>query len=194
MSRIIGVQQLHIAEVLTDTMSESTFGTPTPVPSVISIDITDNTENVTFYSDDVIEQVIPAFSGKEVTIELGYLTNEIEAMISGNTYENGVFVQGSEVHSKEYALMFRAPLSKGGYQYVTLYKGVLSREGASYKGKEDTVESSNITLNGVFMPLLSNGAVACKANDTDAGAKEFTDKWFEAVQTTFQPALVREKK
>lgn len=187
MSRIIGVQQLHIAEVKSDTTSQSTFGTPTPVPSVISIDITDNTENVTFYSDDVIEQVIPAFSGKEVTIELGYLTHEIEAMISGNKYENGVFVQDSNAISKEYALLFRAPMSKGGYQYVCLYKGVLSREGSTYKGKEESIESSNVTLNGVFMPLLSNGKVAAKANSEDAGAKTFTDKWFTAVQTEFNP-------
>ena len=189
MSRIIGVQQLHIAEVLTDTASESTFGTPTPVPSVISIDITDNTENVTFYSDDVVEQVIPAFSGKEVTIELGYLTHEIEAKISGNTYENGVFIQDANATAKEFALLFRAPLSKGGYQYVCLYKGVLSREGASYKGKEESIESSNVTLNGVFMPLQSNGKVSAKANSTDTGADEFTNKWFTKVQTDFTPAL-----
>lgn len=185
MSRIIGCQQLHIAEVLTDTLTETTFGTPVSVPSLVSVDITDNTENVTFYSDDIIEQVIPAFSGKEVTIELGYLTNEVEAMISGNTYENGVFVQSGDAIAKEYALMFRAPLSKGGYQYVTLFKGVLSREGSTYKGKEESIESSNITLNGVFMPLTSNGKVACKANDGDEGAKKFTDKWFEKVQIDF---------
>lgn len=189
MSRIIGVQQLHIAEVLTDTASETTFDTPELVPSLVSIDITDNTENVTFYSDDVIEQVIPAFSGKEVTIELGYLTNEVEAMLSGNTYENGVFLQDSSAIAKEVAIMFRAPLSKGGYQYVTLFKGVLSREGASYKGKEESIESSNIILNGIFMPLLSNGKVSAKANSEDVGAKEFTDKWFTKVQTEFAPSL-----
>ena len=79
--RIIGVKGLHIAEVLTDTASETTWGTPVPVPSLISIDIADQKENVTFYSDDQIEQVIPAFSGKEVSIELGYLTHEIESKI-----------------------------------------------------------------------------------------------------------------
>ena len=182
MSRIIGCQQLHIAEVLTDTVSGATFAAPTPVPAVIGIDITDNSENVTFYSDDVVEQVIPAFSGKEVTIELGYLSHEIESKISGNTYENGVFIQNANATAKEYALLFRAPLSKGGFQYVCLYKGVLSRTESNYKSKEDSIEGQTVTLNGVFMPLVYNGNVAIKANSTDVEADATIKKWFTEVQ------------
>ena len=73
MSRIIGVRDLHIAKITKDDLSGTTYESPVAVPSLISIEIADNTENVTFYSDDVVEQVIPAFSGKEVPIELGYL-------------------------------------------------------------------------------------------------------------------------
>ena len=181
MSRIIGCQQLHIAEVTKDDLTGATFGRPTPVPAVIGVDITDNTDNVTFYSDDAVEQVIPAFSGKEVTIELGYLSHEIESMISGNTFENGVFVQNANATAKEYALLFRAPLSRGGYQYICLYKGVLSRTEANYKTKEDSIEGQTVTLNGVFMPLVYNGNVAVKANSTDEEASTVISKWFTEV-------------
>lgn len=194
MSRIIGVRDLHIAKITKDDLSGTTYESPVAVPSLISIEIADNTENVTFYSDDVVEQVIPAFSGKEVTIELGYLDHSIEALISGNTYENGVFTQSGDAVASEYAIMFRAPLSKGGFQYVTLYKGVLSRNEATYQGKEESIESSNVTLTGVFMPLISNGKVSARANSTDEGAEEFTNKWFEAVQTKFTPAMTLAKK
>ncbi|WP_289128051.1 major tail protein [uncultured Clostridium sp.] len=194
MSRIIGVRDLHIAKITKDDLSGTTYESPVAVPSLISIEIADNTENVTFYSDDVVEQVIPAFSGKEVTIELGYLSHEIESKISGNTYENGVFIQSSDAVASEYAIMFRAPLSKGGFQYVTLYKGVLSRNEATYQGKEESIESSNVTLTGVFMPLISNGKVSARANSTDEGAEEFTSKWFTAVQTEFTPAMALAKK
>lgn len=51
--RIIGVKGLHIAEVLTDTVSETTWAEPVAVPSLISIDISDQKENVTFYSDSM---------------------------------------------------------------------------------------------------------------------------------------------
>lgn len=181
MSRIIGCEQLHIAEVKTDTLSGTTFGNPVAVPSLISIDIADQTENVTFYADDTIEQVIPAFSGKEVSIELGYLTNEIEAMITGNEYADGVLTQSTNAVAKEYALMFRAPKSKGGFSYVCLYKGVLAKEESNYKTKEDSIESSNVTLKGVFMPLLSNGRVSIKADSDEQSPSPLIAKWFEKV-------------
>ncbi|EOU2097093.1 hypothetical protein C0L75_02925 [Clostridium perfringens] len=181
MSRIIGCQQLHIAEVTKDDVTGTEFGTVTPVPSLMSIDIQDNKENVTFYSDDQVEQVINSFSGKEVTITLGYLSSEIESKISGNKYEKGVFIQNANATAKEHAIMFRAPLSKGGFQYVCLYKGVLARKETNYKGKEESVEGQTVTLEGVFMPLLSNGDVAIKANTTDDGAQALIKSWFTKV-------------
>lgn len=185
MSRVIGCKNLHLAEVLTDTDTETTWGTPTPVKSLISISITDQKENVTFYSDDTIEQVIPSFSGKEVSLELGYLTPEVEAMISGNKYQKGLFVQSSEATAKEFALLFSAPLSRGGERKVCLYKGVLARDEASYQTKGESIESSNVTLTGVFMPLQSNGLVEIKADSTDENLteteQEVVDAWFTKV-------------
>ena len=194
MSRIIGCQQLHIAEVLTDTLSETTFGEITPIPALVGIDISDNSENVTFYSDDQVEQVIPSFSSKEVTIELGYLSNKIEAMISGNKYENGVFIQDASATAKEYALLFRAPLSKGGFQYVCLYKGVLARTESNYATKEDSIEGQTVSLSGVFMPLTSNGNVSIKANSTDSGNETIIQNWFKKVpMSTSDVSRVAEK-
>lgn len=181
MSRIIGCEQLYIAEVKQDTITGVTFGEPVNVPSFISIDITDQKDNVTFYSDNIIEQVIPAFSGKEVSIELGYMTNELEAMVTGNEFADGVFTQSGSAISKEFALMFRAPKSKGGYSYVCLYKGVLARDEANYKTKEDSVESSNVTLSGVFMPLTFDGKVAVKADTDESSPSPMIGTWFTRV-------------
>ena len=185
MSRIIGCKNLHIAEVTKDDASGTTWGTPEPVKSLISISITDQKENVTFYSDDSIEEVLPSFSGKEVTIELGYLTPEIEAKISGNTYNKGLFTQSANATAKEFAILFEAPLSKGGTRKVCLYKGVLAKDESAYQGKQESVESSNVTLTGVFMPLQSNGLVEIKAdsNDTNltSAEQQVVKTWFTKV-------------
>lgn len=182
MSRIIGLRDLYLCELTSDDgVAAPVYGAAVKVPSLISMDIQDNTESVTFYSDDVAEQVINAFSGKEVTIELGYMTNELEAKISGNNYDSttGVFTQSSNAESKEVGLMFRAPKSKGGhFQYVALYKGVLAREGQSYKTKEESVESTNITLKGVFMPLAYNGNVSVKVDSEDCRQPTIISNWF----------------
>lgn len=182
MSRIIGCESLFLAPVTKDDATGTTFGAPKSVPSLISIDISDQTDNVTFYSDDRVEQVIPSFTGKEVTIELGYLTNELEGMISGNDFTDGVLTQTTVSNAGEFALMFRAPKSRGGaFSYVCLYKGVLSKEESKYKGKEDKMESSNVTLKGVFMPLVSNGKVSIKADSDDASPSPLIKTWFDKV-------------
>ena len=186
MARIIGVNSLHLAEVKTDTKTSSTWGTPTPVPSVMSVSISDQTEQVTFYSDDTVEQVLPSFASKEVTIELGYLTPEIEAMISGNIYKDVVYIQKENAEAKEFALLFKAPLSKGGAErYVCLYKGVLAKNDSEYQGKQDSIESSNVTLTGTFMPLTSNNKVEIKldSNDThlNSTTKALITNWFTTV-------------
>lgn len=185
MSRIIGVRDLHIAKVLTDTVGgSSTWETPTRVPSLVGIEISDNTDSTTFYSDDCAEEVINSFGGKEVTITLGKLSNELEAKITGNEYDEttGAMVQIADAKAPEVAIMFRAPKSNGKFQYCVLYKGVLTREGASYATKEDSVESQDVTLKGVFMPLQSNGKISMKVDTDVVGSSTIVGKWFTQVQ------------
>ena len=200
MSRVIGCEGLHIALLNTETDvagGTATWKEPVAVPSLIGIDIKDNTEKVEFYSDNKLEQVISAFSGKEVSIELGYLTKEIESMISGNKYEEGVYIQDSNAVANEVALMFKAPLSRGGFRYVCLYKGILAKDESSYKTKEDSVEGQTVTLSGVFAPLTSNGIPSIEVDDND---KKLTDKqktmiknWFIQVPVYASTSLGRAK-
>lgn len=200
MSRVIGCEGLHIALLNTETDvagGTATWKEPVAVPSLMGIDIKDNTEKVEFYSDNKLEQVISAFSGKEVSIELGYLTKEIESMISGNKYEEGVYIQDSNAVANEVALMFKAPLSRGGFRYVCLYKGILAKDESSYKTKEDSVEGQTVTLSGVFAPLTSNGIPSIEVDDND---KKLTDKqktmirnWFTQVPVYASTSLGRAK-
>lgn len=201
MSRIIGCEGLHFAVLNSET--DVVGGTPTwekpiAVPSLIAIDIKDNKESVEFYSDNKLEQVISAFSGKDVTIELGYLSKEIEALISGNRYEEGVFIQDANAVASEIALMFKAPLSRGGFRYVCLYKGILAKEEANYKTKEDSVEGQTVKLSGVFAPLTSNGVPSIEVDDNDktltAKQKQMLTTWFTKVPVyEASPKVVSEK-
>lgn len=198
MSRIIGCKNLHIAEVTKDDASGTTWGNPEPIKSLISISISDQKENVTFYSDDSVEQVLPSFSSKEVTIELGYLNPELEAKISGNTYNKGIFTQSADATAKEFALLFEAPLSKGGTRKICLYKGVLAKNDSEFQGKQDSVESSNVTLTGVFMPLQSNSLVEIKADSNDAKLtateQELVKNWFKTVPVVTESREMRTAK
>ena len=184
MSRIIGCRDLHVVPLVSDVISgTSTYGTPVRVPSLINISITDSVEQNKFYSDDSIEQAFSKTSGKDVTIELGYITNELEALITGKKIdENGVLVQSDSDAPSEVALLFRAPKSKGGaFRYICLYKGTLSRTESEYATQEDGVESSNVTLTGTFISLLSNGKMSAVADSDDEGTETSVQNWFTKV-------------
>ena len=186
MSRIIGCEHLHIAPIKKDDLTGSEWGDLVPVPSLISIDITDQRDDVTFYSDNVIEQVIPAFSGKEVTIELGYLTNELGAR---HIIANSVDVLETLWLKTPFLYVFpeiNASKSKGGFSYLCLYKGVLARTESNFKTKEDSIESSTVSLTGVFMPLVSNGLVAIKADSDDKTPSALINTWFTEVPVQTQ--------
>ncbi len=184
MARIIGLKNLHYAVLKSDTKEKVEYETPVKLESAINLDIQDNTEQVTFYSDDKVEQVINAFTGKEVTLELGYLPNDLEAKITGNTYNTttGMFSQDSNAVAPELALIFEAPKSNGASRYGVLYKGVFAIDGESYATQEDSVESQTVKLKGVFMPLVYNGKPSAKL-DTDCEASDTTAKtnWFKKV-------------
>lgn len=184
MARIIGLKNLHYAVLTQDTAEDVIFGTPVRIESAVSLEIQDNTEQVTFYSDDKVEQVINAYSGKEVKLELGYLPTALEAIITGNSYNEttGIFSQNTSAVAPEIALLFEAPKSNGSSRYAVLYKGVFAIDGENYATQEDKIEAQTITLNGVFMPLKYNGKVSAKL-DTDSGASDTTakTKWFKEV-------------
>lgn len=184
MARVIGLKNLHYAVLTEDSSSAATYESPEKIESVISLDIQDNTEQVTFYSDDRVEQVINAYAGKEVTLELGFLPNELEAKLTGNSYNptTGIFSQKADAVVPEIALIFEAPKSDGHSRYVVLYKGVLAIDGENYATQEDTVEGQTVTLKGIFMPLVYNGKPSAKL-DTDVSASDTTakDNWFTEV-------------
>lgn len=184
MARVIGLKNLHYAILTSDTVEGVEYEAPVRLESAVNLDIQDNTDQVTFYSDDKVEQVINAYAGKEVTLELGYLPNELEAAITGNTYnsETGMFSQDVNAVAPEVALIFEAPKSNGASRYGVLYKGVFAVEGETYATQEDSVEGQTVTLKGIFMPLTFNGKPSAKL-DTDVSASDTTAKtnWFKQV-------------
>lgn len=185
MSRIIGCRDLHIAELITDTVGagKPTYKTPVRIPSLINVSISDSIEQSKFFSDDTVEQTFSKTSSKEVTIELGHITNELEAMITGKEYdENGVLIQRGSDTPREVALLFRAPKSKGNaFRYLCLYKGTLVRTETEYATQEEGIESANVTLTGTFTPLLCNQQLAVTVDSDDENAEEVTTSWFTKV-------------
>lgn len=184
MSRIIGCRDLHIATLIKDELGQVVaYQAPTRVPSLVNVSVSDKVEQSKFYSDDNVEQAFSKTSGKEVTIELGYITNELEALITGKTFDaaTGVMIQKGDDTAKEVALLFRAPKSKGGFRYMALYKGTLTRTESEYKTQEDKVDSATVTLVGTFIPLQANGLMSSTVDSDDTASEATVKDWFTKV-------------
>jgi len=184
MSRIIGCRDLHIAQLIKDEYGQTVaYQAPTRVPALVNVSVSDKVEQSKFYSDDSVEQAFSKTSGKEITIELGYMTNEMEALITGKTFDatTGVMVQKGDDSAKEIALIFRAPKSKGGFRYMVLYKGTLTRTESEYKTQEDKVDSATVTLVGTFIPLQANGLMSSTVDSDDTASAAVVADWFTKV-------------
>lgn len=70
MARQMGLKDIHIAILTEDTSSGTTYETPEKLERAISTKLSpkSNTENI--YSDDSVEDVIAAFEGVDVEIEV----------------------------------------------------------------------------------------------------------------------------
>ena len=68
---------------------------------------------------------------------------------------------------------------------MCLFKGVLGRDESAYQGKSESVESSNVTLSGVFMPLQYDGTIERRVDTSDTQldgeGKKLSDAWFTKV-------------
>lgn len=197
MSRIIGCRDLHIAKLTKDELGKDkpAYDTITRVPSVINVSIKDNVETSSFYSDDTVEQAFNKVSGKEVEIELGYLSTALEALITGKTVNSdGVLEQKGDDAAAEVALLFRAPKSKGGaFRYVCLYKGTLSNSDTTYETQEDKTSSATVKLTGTFIPLTCNGKFSAIADSDDTGlGEDVISKWFTTVYGSEAPAPTKQ--
>lgn len=184
MSRIIGCRDLHIAMLVTDNVGEVvSYEAPVRVPALVNVSVSDTVEQSKFYSDDTMEQSFSKTAGKEVTIELGHITNELEAKITGKTFDaaTGLMTQKGDDTPKELALLFRAPKSKGGFRYMALYKGTLSRTESEYSTQEDSVESATVSLVGTFIPLQANVLMSATADSDDTATATIIADWFTSV-------------
>ncbi len=93
-----------------------------------------------------------------------------------------IYIQDANAVASEIALLFKAPLSRGGFRYVCLYKGILTKDESNYKTKEDSVEGQTIKLSGVFAPLISNGIPSIEVDDND---EQLTEKQKTMIKAWF---------
>lgn len=188
MSRIIGLRDIHVAPITSDTESvgstagATVYGTIIKLERALSAKISPKQNSENFYSDDSFEDSASSFDSIDVEIGLNQLTLESRALLQGIKVINGQIAENTNDNAPYFALGFRALKSNGKYLYVWLLKGKFSIAEDEYATKADKIESKTPTLKGTFSSRLSDGYYRIIADEETASA-DVIKNWFASVPT-----------
>ena len=212
-NRIIGLKNIHLAPM----DDEGVYQKPIKVEGAKSLKIKNNFTDAQFYSDDVMDYASNILSSLEIEMELAYLLPELEAKITGKTFdgETGVMVSKASDRSNRFALLYEMTTLEKPIRKV-IYDVTLNKDETNSQTQEDKVEEQLVKLTGVAKPgkegafdlvldanqKITNG-VGVMALSLDSKAKErrsITDvtqtknwqKFFEGVllpDKTFSPSV-----
>lgn len=184
MPRQIGLENLTIALITSDTSSGITYETPEKLERSIKAKISPKTSSEKLYSDDSVEEILNNFDSCDVEIELNQLTIASRAKLQGSQIKSGMLVENKDDIAPELALGFRSKKSDGKYRYVWLLKGKFEIVEDEYEtiGEKPTPKTSS--LKGSFYPRTSDGNWRIMEDEGDTGVTASTlAAWFTSVPT-----------
>ena len=139
-SSTVGLKNLVIAPMETDTETETTYGTLQRVAGAIEASITpDNADPDVQYFDDAEGDVLYADPELAFKTKLADLPLKIQEMIFGNKIDkNGVLVRTSTDKPGYFAVGFKSEKSNGKFRYIWLFKVRAKPVTETYATKEGT--------------------------------------------------------
>lgn len=182
MSRTVGLKDITIAKLLTDTDTGATYEVPQKLERSISAKLKPKTTQTKLYSDDSIEEVINNFDSIDVEIEVNQLTMESRALLQGAKIVKGVLLETKNDIAPTLALGFKSKKTNGKYMYVWLYKGSFELTEDSFDTEEDKSKTGTAKLKGTFYAREFDGAYRLLADEDSVGFLPATAaSWFTEV-------------
>lgn len=186
--RRMGLKDIHVALVTTDTATDYITATPVPLMRSLSAKVTEKKTTDTLYSDDSIEDFVESLDSIDVEIDLADLDPEQEALLRGSTFTNGFLVDNENDMSNTVAIGWRARRTDGKYEFVWLYAGRFNQDSENdYESKGDKIKTQNRTLKGSFRARNKDKNWRIRVNeaylqDSYTDAKAAIQDWFSKVQ------------
>lgn len=187
MARLVGLKDIHIAKVTSNTDVEYKTETPVKLFKAISAKVSVKRSEEKIHSDDVVEDILSALDSIEVEIEGDSLTMEHTALLMGSTLENGLLFDNEADMASEIALGFRARDSKGKYNFIWLYCGKFGGDDEdAYETKADKLNPQSKSLKGTFYARTLDGNFRVRSHEGellagDVTAKEAIANWFTTI-------------
>lgn len=187
-SRTCGCKDLHVALVTHNTATQYVTELPHKLARAVKIKIDEKWTSEKIYSDDTPEEVITAYEGTDVEIEVNALAPKDRAIIFGQLYKLGFLVKNANDMAPELALGWRERKLNGKYEFKWLYAGKFA-EGISEEAntKEGKLNPTTKSIKGSFYERELDGNYEISVDESnlvseDMDAKTALASWFSAVQ------------
>ena len=182
MARQIGLRDIYVATVTLDDDTAATYEAPSKLERAISAKITPKTSSENIYSDDSVEDVILAFEGVDVEIEVNQLTLSSRAKLQGAKVVDGVLIENKNDLAPTIALGFRSKKSNGKFRYVWLLKGKFELTSDEYDTEAEKPSPKSAKLKGSFYAREYDGNFRFIADEDETGIDPaIIAAWFTAV-------------
>jgi len=182
MTRQIGLKDIHIAVLTSDTASGAVYETPSKLERAISAKLSPKVNSDNIYSDDSVEDVITAFEGVDVEIEVNQLSLTSRAKLQGSTVVKGVLIESKDDLPPTIALGFKSKKNNGKYRYVWLLKGKFELVTDEYDTEAEKPKAQSAKLKGKFYSRDFDGNYRFIADEDETGADQtIISSWFTAV-------------
>lgn len=187
-SRTCGCKDLYAAVVLQNTATQYVAGTPRKLSRMVKAKIDEKWSSEKIYSDDETEEVITAYEGTDVELEVNALAPQDRAFLFGQRYEKGYLVKTSNDMAPEVAIGWRERKLNGKYEFKWLFVGKFA-EGISDEAntKEGKLSPSTKSIKGSFYERSLDNQYEISVDESNlideyADAKTALANWFSAVQ------------
>lgn len=185
MARQVGLRDIYVAELLTDTSGitgATTYETPVKLERAIGAKLSPKSNSDNIYSDDAVEDIITAFEGVDVEIEVNQLSLTSRAMLQGAKVVKGVLIENKDDMPPTIALGFKSKKNTGKYRYVWLLKGKFELSNDDYDTEAEKPKAQSAKLKGKFYSRDSDGNYRFIADEDAQGVDQtIITAWFTDV-------------
>lgn len=181
-----GIRDLVAAELLTDTSTEITYGTPFPIAGIAELARTTENSSESHYYDNVAAIVIDSVGADEVTCSCSAIPLDVLSKLTGQYYDEATktFVEGESTR-KYFAIGYITENTSGKEVFVWRHKVKCSIPDSTHATKDDGTDANGqeLVFTGIntIHKFTKTGKTA-KAINHEAGDLITEEDFFKSVQ------------
>lgn len=194
--RYCGLRDVYVAKVTQNDAEGYTAETPVKMAHAIKAKISDKFTSEKLYSDDGVEDMLQAYEGTDVELEVNTLAAADRAAFYGQAYLNGFLLKSAEDEAPEVALGYRVRRLNGKFDFVWMYCGRFAQGNEdNYETEAASKTAQTNTVKGEFYQRAKADKVGGKdvhlyeirvdesnVGAEDTGAAAAIKAWFGKVQ------------